>query len=316
MTETKESVLNRVDEVLASKELLDQPRSLLLVKLIQFCIAFAPHLAERYWQQLGSVKTKLPADIQTEVNDLRTSLEDSLPSNAKGFSADMLAEIKKAQECGNPEETKIRLQECEAQTKKRFMLSGKGIIYTALVEAWNLIDRSEAIQHLKNVSGRLQEGYIARWNKVKPFTVAEWEALAASIGMGSIEKSIISILDDNQQTLALPEKILSQAAARILASMQQWTAPVINQLEITKIFGKYLRLLDLHVSNVQPALIQQLLEELYTQLTKAGWLEASWMLRFALIEVLFDIGSKPDSPIASVINRIISNTWLPKHRST
>ncbi|MDP2966604.1 MAG: hypothetical protein Q8N39_11330 [Pelolinea sp.] len=315
MSDQKVNILAKVDEVLSGKELQDPPRALLLVRLVQLSMALAPHLTERYWQQLQSISTKMPPDIQADIAGLRTTLEDSLPSNAKGFAAEMLAEIHTIKQLKDTEEIKRRLQDCEVQVKKRLMLSGKGIIWAALIDAWYPLDRITAIQLMKNVSGGIQENYITRWNKTKPFSEDEWKALAAAVGTGKIEKAVSSILDDNQQTLSLPEQLLKQAAAKVLNSMQQWTAP-INQVEIAKTFGKYIRLLTLHASGPQAGQIPQLMEDLYVHIAKAGWLDSAWMMRFSLIETLLSIGMQQTNFIAALftsdyVQRLASKT--PAH---
>ena len=315
MNSQQVNVLAKVDEVLSGKELQDSPRALLLVRLVQLSMALAPHLTERYWQQLLSITAKMPPDLQADMAGLRTTLEDSLPSNAKGFAADMLAEIQAIKQSKDGEEVKRRLQEVEAQTKKRLLLSGKGVIWSALIDTWYPLDRQAAIQLLKNVSGSIQENYISRWNKTKPFGEEEWKALSASVGMGRIEKAVSGILDDNQQTLSLPEQELKQAASKVLNSMQQWTMP-LNQVEIVKVFGKYIRLLTLHASGPQAGLIPQLMEDLFMHIAKAGWLDSAWMMRFSLIEILLDLGKQPGSFIASLltadyVQRLASKT--PAH---
>lgn len=314
MSTQEENVMAKVDEVLSGKDLQDQPRALLLIRLVQLSMALAPHLTEKYWQQLQPITTKVPPDQQANVAELRTTLEDALPSNAKGFAAEMLAEIKAIKQL-EPEEMRSRLQDCEVKVKKKFMLGSKGIIWAGLIDAWYPLDRMTAIQLLKNVSGGMQENYIARWNKSKTFSESEWNTLAASVGIGKIEKTVSSILDDNQQTLTLPGQILSQTATKVLNSMQQWTTP-LNQVEIVKTFNKYIHLLALHTSGPQAGQIPQLMEDLYTHIAKAGWLESGWMMRFTLIEILLSIGMQKSNFISSLftadyIQRLVSKT--PAH---
>jgi hypothetical protein len=315
MSDQKVNILSKIDEILSGKELQDQPRALLLIRLVQLSMTFAPQLTEKYWQQLQSISSKVPQDLQSDMAGLRTTMEDSLPSNAKGFAMEMLTEIQAASQAINPEEMKRRLQDCEVLVKKRFMLIGKGVIWAGLIDAWYPIDRMASIQLSKNVSGGIQENYITRWNKTKPFSEEEWKALSIAVGMGRIEKAVSSILGDNQQTLSLPEQVLKQSAVSVLNSMQQWTAP-LNQVELVKTFSKYIRLLTLHATGPQAGQIPQLMEDLYLHIAKAGWLDAAWMMRFSLIETLLVIGMQQTNFISTVftsdyVQRLASKT--PPH---
>ena len=78
-----ESILNKVDEVLAGGELLDQPRALLLLRMCQFTLLYAPNKTERYWQLLQPSQRKLPSEHQEEVTALSSTMEEALPSDKK-----------------------------------------------------------------------------------------------------------------------------------------------------------------------------------------------------------------------------------------
>jgi hypothetical protein len=315
MSEPQTNIMSVVDEKLSSNELLEAPRALLLVRLVQLSMGLAPQLVDKYWQQLQSKSSKFPPDLQADIAGLHTSLDDSLPSNAKGFAAEMLAEIHTIRQSKDDAESRECLQGVEEQTKKKFMLGGKGVIWSALIDTWSTRDRQKAIQLLKNVSGGIQENYISLWNKTRPLSEMEWKDISAAVGMGKIEKAVSNILDDTGQTLNLPEQELKQSSAKILNSMQLWTSP-LNQPEIVKVFNKYIRLLSLHAAGSQKDLIPQLMEDLYLHIAKAGWLDSAWMMRFALIEILLDLGKIPGSFItplmtADYAQRLASKT--PSH---
>lgn len=289
MTDHQQEILTRVDTILTGKELLDQPRAYLLLRMSQLTLPFNPELSQIYWQMLQSVLNKLPAETQADVNELRLTLEESLPSGAKGFSAELLGEIQEINKLPGIDEKKDRLRDCESRLKKKFMLTGKGVVWTALMDAWLPLDRHYAIELMKNVSGGQQENTLMKWNKASSFSEEEWALLVDSIGMGKIERAIIKMLDDEKQFVVLPNKVLSQVAEKMRNSMQQFANPV-NQGEIVKAYNKYVRLLSLHASGSQAAMIPTLMEELYLFIAKAVWLEQSWMIRFYLIEALIGVG--------------------------
>lgn len=276
--------LTRVDEILAGSELQPQPRGFLLTNMVKFSFLVEPQLAEKYWQQLQPLAPKLSPNLQKEISELTAVMEEALPSTAKGFAAETLAEIQAIRKL-EPEEMKRQLLDCELKVKKKFMLAGKGVIWAGLVDAWYPIDQEVAFQLLKNVSGSMQENYITRWNKQKALSEEEWTMLASAVGAPKIAKVVSNILNDNLQTLNLPVQLLTQVATTVLNSMQQFTTP-INQAEIEKVFSKYIHLISFQKNGPNADQIPQLIETLYKHLANAPWLESAWMMRFNLIEAL------------------------------
>ena len=91
MTESTGNVMAIVDAVLARKELMDRPRSLLLLRLCQLSLFLAPDKAGRYWEQLAALQTKVPQDSMTNLEDVRSVMESASKSGAKGFAAEVIA---------------------------------------------------------------------------------------------------------------------------------------------------------------------------------------------------------------------------------
>jgi hypothetical protein len=286
-----ESILMTVDEKLAGKELMDQARALLLLRMCQFTLLYAPEKAERYWEMLQGYQRKLPAENQEEMTALSSTLDEALSSDKKGFTGEMLAEVQAATDLigSDLEAAKQRLKESEEKLKKRFLPFGKGPVWNALVEAWLPIDRAYALELLGNVSGGLQENYIIRINKAKPLSTDEWMILVDSVKMGKIEGAALKILDDTDQQLQLPDKPLRQVAMKIRNSLPQQAAQIDEAATVQKLI-KYGRLLGLHSESDQAELIPSLLEELYLNLAKAPWLDQSWMSRFNLLQAVIQIG--------------------------
>lgn len=289
----EENILNTVDGVLAGKELLDQPRALLLLRMCQFTLLYAPEKTEHYWQMLQPFQRKLPSEHQEEVTTLSSTLEEALASKTKGFTAEILAEVKAATEltASNLEGAKQGLTECEVKLKKRFRPFGKGPVWIALMEAWIPIDRAYALQLLKNVSGNLQENFIIRMNKAKPLSPEEWMILVDSVKMGKVEQAARKMLEDTDQLLQLPEKVLQQVAMKLRNSLPQQGVQV-DETVMSKTLAEFGRLLALHSNTDQAGIIPDLLDELYLQGAKATWLDQSWMTRFNLLQAVIQIGVK------------------------
>ncbi len=283
------NILATVDELLAGAELQPQSRALLLLRLCQFSIGLAPDRLEQYWQLLQPIQKILPPDIQPEVKTLQSSLEESLPAGAKGFTAEMLALVHEARQQTDPQAIKSQLLDCETKLKKHFLPFGKGPVWAALVDVWLPLDRSTAINLLKNVSGDLQGNFLTRMNQAKPLSPGEWDLVIAAVGKGKTIQAVEKILTDNRQSLDLSSAVLAQLAAALRDSMVQLMA-TNNQSDMAGKFKNYGQLLILHAKGSQAALIPGLLEELYSHVAKGNWLDQHWLVRFELIGSIFNFG--------------------------
>ena len=207
MTE-KNQVLDIIDGALEGKELLDQPRALLLLRLCQFCLSFAPEKAEKYWQMLQTQLRAIPQENQAELAELRTSFDESISTEKKGFTAEMLAEIEEIKKLENEAQKKEKLQDCEVRLKKRFNPIGKGPVWKVLVEVWLALDRSYAFQLMKNISGKLQSDTLKRLNSTALLEPAEWTSLSQILGANKIENVILEILADANQSIRLEDALI------------------------------------------------------------------------------------------------------------
>jgi len=279
-------VLNRVEQLLAGNELLDQPKALLLMRLCQFYLLLAPQKAAQYWEMLQKLTKALPADQTAELQELKTSFEESVPEAKKGFTADMLAEIEEILKQEDQEAVKKQLQDVETRLKKRFNPFGKGPVWKALVETWLTIDRSYAFQLMKNLSAKLQKDMIIQLNKTKPLSQEEWNILLDAIGSGKGETIILEILGDKDQTVSLDEAMIVSVAKRIRNDLPQLSSP-INENDIIKLLGQHAHLIGLHTKKVPDTLLADLVAEVIIVFAKAGWLDRSWLLRFELISAMF-----------------------------
>jgi hypothetical protein len=313
-TAEKKSILTTVDDVLAGKQLLDQPRALLLLRLCQLSFLFTPDKTEHYWQLLQPLQGKVPAELQDDLKTLRSTVEEALPSGAQGFTAEMLTEVKAGSEmaASSVEEAKRRLLDTETRLKKRLMPFGKGPVWTGLVQAWIPIDRAYALQLLKNVSASLQDNLVTRMNKASPLAPEEWTILANSIGTGRIEQLALKALDDSGQSLRLPAPILAQVAKQIRSSVTQ-RAAANDPTGMISAANRYTRLLALHAKSDAAGQIPGLLEELYVLIAKANELEPLWMERFKLLGSTMDIGVQlkelgADVMTPDFVGRLVSKT--------
>jgi uncharacterized protein YecT (DUF1311 family) len=307
-------ILTTVDEVLAGKQLLDQPRAVLLMRMCQFCLLFAPQRTEHYWQLLQPLQGKVPAELQEDLKTLRSTLEEALPSGTSGFTAQMLFEVKSAQDASarSVEEEKRRLVDIETRLRKRLLPFGKGPVWTALVEAWIPIDRAYALQLLKNVSPALQDAFLTRTNKARPLTPEEWTTLEKALGMSRAEQMVLKVLDDSGQTLRLPEPMLRQAAALVRNSLLQFTSG-FDESKMVSSIQQYSRLLAQHVSGEAAAQVPGLLEELYLLVAKSDELELHWMERFNLLVSITGLGMQLNASGAELMTpdsvaRLVSKT--------
>jgi len=260
MTEKKQ-VIEIVDNTLESKELLDQPRALLLLRLCQFCVSLAPEKAEKYWLMLQKLTRSLPQENQAELAELRTSLEESVSTEKKGFAAEMLAEIDEIKKLDDEAQKKEKLQDCEARLKKRFNPLGKGPVWNALVLAWIPLDRKYAFQLMKNLSGKSQNDLLKRLNRALQITPGEWTSLFQILGNGKMENLVLEMLEDENQVIQLDDVLIEQLARKIRNGLAPAGVP-LNIETIAKKLRSHTRLLGLHAKKEKAGLFSRLIAEM------------------------------------------------------
>ena len=284
MTE-KNQVIGIVDGALESNELLDQPKALLLLKMCQFCVSFAPERTAKYWEMLQKLTRSIPQANQAELTELRANLEESVSTQKKGFTAEMVAEIEEINKLDDVEQKKEKLQDCQVRLKKRFNPIGKGPVWTALVHAWLPLDHNTAFQLMKNISGKSQNDILKQLNSAVQIKPEEWDFLYQTLGKGKMETLVLEILADDNLNIQLSDALVEETAKKIRSLVPQFSTP-INTDTIVKHLHNHTRLLVLHARKEKEELISNLIAEMVIMLAKASWLDQSWMERFNLIQAL------------------------------
>ncbi len=306
MTE-KNQVIEIVDGVLEGKELLDQPRALLLLRMCQFCVSLAPEKAEKYWEMLQKLTRSLPQENQAELGELRTSLEESVSTEKKGFTAEMLAEIEEIKKLEDEAQKKEKLQDCETRLKKRFNPIGKGPVWNALVVVWIPLDRKYAFQLMKNISGKSQNDILKRLNRGSQITAEEWGLLFQILGNGKMENLILEMLEDENQVIQLDDALIEQIAKKIRNGLIQAGAPG-NIESVAKKMRSHSRLLGLHAKKEKSELLSRLIAETIEFFAKAAWLDQNWMDRFNLIQAVMVTGENLEKLGVEIFTPIFEST--------
>ena len=290
MSKMTNDIMPAVDRVLAGGELKDQGRALLLLFLCKLYLLFSPDKAEHYWRQLVPLQTKVPNELQAALNEIRSVIESTSKSGAKGFAAEVIADIAEAKKVGelDVEEAKRRLRDCESRLKEKRWPFGKTPAQVALVETWGGIDRQYAFQLIGTIPAKVREGFIRRMNRVKPLLAEEWKIVADNAGMDQAVQIALMILEDDKHQLLLPKEILLKAGAKIRNSMQSITTAQ-GETELSEAFRKYVKLVMLHVSGEQSDTISTLLAEIWNFLTSTQSLDQIWPNRFMLLASILDI---------------------------
>ena len=312
MSETIGDVPATVDSVLAGKELGDQPRAFLLLRLCQLSLLFSPDRTEHYWNQLAPLQSKISKELQADLENLRSVMESTSMSGAKGFAAEVIADAEAAKKlaASDIEEAKRRLHDCEERLEKRRWPMGKTQARIALVEAWAGIDRQYALQMIDTIPGNVRESLIQRINRAKPLAADEWIIVADKAGMKEAVQIALKILDDENAQLLLPRKVLLEVAARIRDSMRSITTPQA-EAELVKAFARYSKLVKLQMGSDQADLIPTLLEEMCVFLVETRTLDTIWSTRFILVTGVLELGVSSKSLTHEMLKRLLGRT--PSH---
>lgn len=312
MNDTTKDVMGTVDSVLAGQELKHQPRALLLLRLCQLSLLFSPDKTEHYWSQLVPLQTKIPKEFQANLEDIRSVTESTSKSGAKGFAAEVIADIEAAKQvaASDVEEAKQRLRDCESRLKKRRWPLGKTPAQIALVETWAGIDRQYAFQLIGTIPANVREGFVRRMNRAKSLLADEWKIVADNAGMEQATQIALKILEDDNPQLLLPKEIVLKAEEKIRNSIQSITTPQ-REPELGKALGQYAKLVMLQVGGDQADLIQTLLEKMYGFLAKTPSLDQIWPNRFTMLASVLEIGVSSNALTDETLARFLSKT--PSH---
>lgn len=306
MKETKGDVMATVDAVLVGKEIKEQPRAFLLLKLCQLSMLLSPDRTEHYWKQLAPLKNKLPKELQTEFENLGSIIDETSRSGAKGFAAEIIADVEEAKKfaASDIEEAKQRLRDCWERLKKRHWPMGKTPAKIALVEAWVGIDRHYALRLIDMLPSNVRESLIQRINRVKPLTAEEWMVVTDTASMKQAVQIALKILDDEKAQLLLPKKLLLEVGARIRDSMRLVMTPP-NEAKLGQALTKYSKLVMFHKGSEQNETIPTLLEEMLVFIAEAQNLDQSWAVRFTLMARILELGVYSNAMTPEMLERLL-----------
>jgi hypothetical protein len=309
MTETTRNALSTVDSVLAEKELKDQPRTFLLLRLCQLSLLFSQDKTEHYWRQLAPLQSKIPKEFQADLENLRSIMEETSVLDDKGFAAEVIADVKTAKKlvASDVEEAKRRLHDCEERLNKHRWPMGKTPVRIALTEAWAEIDRQYALQMINAIPSNVWESLIQRINRAKPLAAEEWKIVADKVGMKQTVQLALKILDDEKGQLLLSREVLMEVGAWIRDSMRSVSMPQA-EAELLKAFARYSKLVKLQMGGDQAEMIPRLLEEMYVFLAKTGTLDQMWSARFILITGLLELAVSSKSLTHEMLERFLKST--------
>jgi len=309
VSETTGDVLATVNSTLAGKELMDLPRAFLLLRLCQLWLIFSREKAEHYWSQLAPLEKKISKDLKTDFESLRSIMEATSSSGAKGFAAELIADVEAAKRLppSDTEEAKRRLHNCKDRLEKRRWPTGKTPVRIALVEAWAGIDRQYALQMVDTIPGNARESLIIRINRVKPLTANEWMIVVDKADMKQAVQIALKILDEEKAQLLPPGEVLLEVVKWIRDSMRS-SATSQRGAELLKEFIRYTKLVKLQSGGDQADVIPTLLEEMYVFLAEDRSLDRIWSERFSLITGLLELGVSSGSLTREIFEGILKRT--------
>lgn len=310
MSENTVNVLAAVDSVLGGKELKDQPRAFLLLRLCQLSLLVSPDQAESYWNRLAALQSRVPQEAQTDLQNLRAVVESTSTAEAKkGFAAEVMADIEAARKTAlsDAEGAKRLLHECEERLNKRRWPFGKTPVQIVLVETWASVDRLYALQLIGTIPANVRESLLRRMNQARVLTAEEWQIVADKVGMDQAAQIVLKMLDDDQPRLILPGKAVLEVGTRIRNSMKPLTTAQ-QEGELVKAFKRYSRLTMLQAAGEQADLAQTLVEEVYVFLAQTSSLEQIWSVRFSLLATVLELGVTSKGLTDGVMERLLAKT--------
>jgi hypothetical protein len=291
MNETTGDVMATVDTILTGHELNDRPRALLLLSLCQLSLLFSPDKMEHYWSQLVPLQARVPQGCRTDLEEIRSIMESTSKSGAKGFAAEVIADIETARNlaASDIEDATRLLHDCESRLQKRRWPLGKAPARMALVEAWATIDRRYAFELIGTIPARVREGFVRRMNRTQPLLAEDWNIVVHKAGMEQAAQIALKILEDEKPQLLLPREILLKIGEEIRNSMQLVTTSK-DEAKLGDGLARYAKLMMLLVGGEQADLIPTLVEDMYVFLAGTPSLEQIWPNRFAMLASVLEVG--------------------------
>jgi len=293
-------VLAEFEQALATPELLDAPRAILLLRLCLAAQVFRPDLAGRYWQDLKRLERSLPLDRREAYEGLKSSFEPPAQQTAGGFVGDLLSEIDAAAALArdNPALARARYRECETKLRKAWWRFGRGPAWIRLVQTWAETDRPAALKLIGRVPAGVRQNLLSRLNDESPIAPEHWDIADSHAGVFTdIVPVILGMLDRQTPRLTLSPALTAKVGAQLRGQVH--ALPVGEEThaleaEREKALDRYVRLVGCAL-DAAPAVAESLLEELFAASVSTTRFGQKWPERMTFLRQLLNtwVGLEP-----------------------
>jgi len=300
----------RVDAALASNVLRPKARALLLLRLCQIYSLVSPgEKANEYWKQLLPLQGQIPQDLHSLWDELRQVFEQR-PAPSGGFAGERLTEISTVLgESGVSEsEIRTRLKACEELVRKRFWPFGKVAVWEALVKAWTDIDRAYALDLSGKIHAPVRKTLVRRMNQQRLLSPNEWNVLAKATSQQEVIEIVLTILEDPQPRLDLPESLFPCVVAAIRAKLA-WMEDTGNRLK--EVLDEIDKLVSLAATRDRLQHVLDSLKSTARELATTTSLQRQWAERFNATARVIAIGVS--SGTVADTNSAELTDCLPRH---
>jgi hypothetical protein len=283
-----EKLLMESEAALKNTNLQQAPRALILLLTLGAMLQRSTTTneeIEQYWDQLKRVNSSLPDEFREEFNKLQNILEPGKEKKKKGFVAEALTQIATAEKTipSNPDQAKEFLLQVEAQVRDRSWPMGKGPVQVALVLAWASIDRSVALDHIKEVPKKKQAELVKDLNKNLTFTPEEWAHLSTTLGEDQVHKIAWYTIGPDK-TFCLFSEAMLRGLAGIMA---KW---VKGRFDVSEAIARLAWLMV--SSSMIPEDRASVYAELFTLMANSKFDATAWLEKFRLLRELITLGVK------------------------
>jgi len=311
------ALLTSVDRVLSDRNLLAEPRALLLLRICQVAQAFRPELLQRYWKPLRELSGSLPAEHREAFEGLRATAEPPAKASLGKFAQEIVAAADRGTKMAKTSRAEAGriLRDADARLRKRWWPFGKRPAWMALVQAWCEVDRTEALKLLDKIPRGVQQNTVARLNDVSPLTPDEWDL--AHQHAGSYE-GILPVLDEmlgrDNPVLRLSARLAEAEGARLLSEVHL-KAPSDDaarkvEAQRNKALQRYLKLVKC-VNEVSADVAESLMESLLTATATTNLYDETWPERFSLMRQLINVWFEFPAQRQKALSFLTQKT--PKH---
>lgn len=298
-----------VDEILLRGELQDIPRALLLLRVCQFTLEARPDVIQYYWKQLAKVKNFLNGKYAEAFSVLQEAIEPPRSEKYKGFIREIINRINTAfdKESAPKKDAKRILLDCEKRLRKRFWLFGKKPAWIAIVQAWANLDRMHTLKILKMAPHGVQRSLIAKWYRLSPLTVKEWDL--AYKHYRNIVYIIAEKLDEEKPILHLSLKLADTLGRYLLTKIHAVAvSPELKSIieaQRNKARLRYIKLVNLQAEK-SPDTAEKLMENFYSVTVTTQRFEDRWTERFFALEEIINCWVLIPSLKEKAINFLVS----------